>query len=73
MMIDFDTLASWCGLKRPVAVQRWLSKCGIPYVTRPDGRPVTTITAIDTALLGGTNVNNTPDWNALESPAKRKN
>ena len=73
MMIDFDALASWCGLTRPAAVRRWLSESGIPYVTRRDGKPVTTTTALDTALVRGPSLTNTPDWRALESSTERKN
>lgn len=65
MLLGFDELAAWSGLKRPAAVRRWLADRGIAYTTRPDGRPVTSIAAIDSAILGGRRTAE-PNWGALD-------
>jgi hypothetical protein len=63
--ILFDELAEVSGLTQPAAVRRWLEERGVPYLTRPDGRPVTRASVIDSVLMRGASLSTEPDFSGL--------
>lgn len=48
-------VAGMCSpLTQPAAVRRFLKRCGVPFIIRPDGRPIVARRAVDEALYGST-------------------
>lgn len=46
-------VAGMCSpLTQPAAVRRFLKSLGVPYLIRPDGRPIVARRAVDEALYG---------------------
>lgn len=52
MIATFQDLQTLTGRTRSDAVKRELVRMGVHFFTRQDGRPVTTLAAIDRALVG---------------------
>lgn len=51
-IVSDTDLNELCGLERPTAQARWLRDNRIAFLRRADGRPRTTWTAVNRALLG---------------------
>lgn len=65
--VTFEDLCEITDLRQPAAVRRWLEERGIPYLTRPDGRPVTRASVVDAVLMRGASLVTEPDFRGLDS------
>jgi hypothetical protein len=61
---DADYLKALSGAKQRGVVRAWCRKNGIKTFNNKDGWPVTTVSALDRALMGG--VDSGPDWSAFD-------
>lgn len=57
MIADLPELRKLSGLKRRSDVRRWLSNNGVAFMVQPSGDPVTTLEAINIAMLGNARYN----------------
>jgi hypothetical protein len=60
---DAEYLKALSGYKQKSAIANWCRKNGIKFFLNAQGWPVTTATALNSALLG---VNAGPDWSAFD-------
>ncbi len=68
--LSFADLAEFCGRQRPSAVKKWLQRERIPYLLDADGRPCTTVNAIDDVLFRRRRTE--PNWEVLRSLGRKK-
>jgi hypothetical protein len=52
MILDLPDLQKLSGSKRPADVKNWLRKNDVAFMVQPSGHPVTTLDAVNRALLG---------------------
>ena len=51
-LVNLDRLRAWLSYERRDAVIRWLDENGVRYRRGKNGDPVTTLAAINAAMLG---------------------
>lgn len=66
-VVTFESLVEMSGYKRPADVRRWLRRNGVLYLPGKGGRPSTTQTALDRAMLPG-RTKTRPDFSEFETP-----
>ena len=49
-LVNTEQLQAWLGYERPGDVLKWLSRKDIAFFTGRDGKPVTTVEALNAAL-----------------------
>jgi len=60
-LLSFDELKDWLGYTRAADVERKLKEFKIPYVYGINGLPVTTMDAVNSALIGDKSSGDTSD------------
>lgn len=70
VVIDFDTLARFAATRSPKALAMWCARNRITTFRDHKGRPCTTLTALDRALVPRRKNEAEPDYDAISSPPR---